>query len=141
MIKYFTRHLFFRYAISGLTSFSVNLGVLSFLYYLFHLYYIYASIVSFGAAFFVSLVLQKFWTFKDRNVEKVHLQIGKYLATSLFGLAINTLLLYILVDYFHAYVFLGQIFAGGITAFFTFFIFRDYVFNQISPELDLDNKN
>ena len=119
-----------RYVISGGTSAAVNLSTISLLYYVFHMYYILASIIAFMVAFFFSLVLHKFWTFGDRSMDGVHRQAGKYLANSLLGLAINTAILFVCVDIFHLYVYVGQIIAGILTASVTFFISRDYIFNQ-----------
>lgn len=135
-MKYFTKHLIIRYIISGGTSAFVNLSTLSILYYIFHLYYIFASIVAFSVAFFVSLVLHKFWTFKDHSMDGVRKQAGKYLGVSTFGLVLNTSILYICVDTVHMYVFVGQIVAGILTACVTFFISRDYVFNQNSIQIN-----
>ncbi len=129
-MKRFTKHILIRYIISGGTSAVVNLTTLSVLYYILGIYYLIASVFSFAVAFFVSLTLHKFWTFQDYSRVDMHLQIGKYLMSSVFGLSINTLLLYIFVDHFHFYVFLGQIFAGAITASITFFISRDIIFKK-----------
>ncbi len=129
-MKYFTKHLIVRYIISGGTSATVNLTVISLLYYVFHVYYILAGIAAFIVAFFVSLFLHKFWTFKDSSMDNVHKQAGKYLANSIFGLAVNTTVLYICVSGLHIYVFVSQIIAGILTACCTFFISRDYIFNQ-----------
>ena len=82
---------------------------LSILTLIFGVFYITASIVAFVIAFFFSLTLQKFWTFKDKSLNGLHWQTGKYLATSLFGLGINTFFLYIFVDHFNFYVFWAQI--------------------------------
>jgi putative flippase GtrA len=92
--------------------------------------------ISFAVSFFVSLILQKFWTFRDSSTHAMHLQAGKYLASSLFGLGINTLLLYILVDHFHLFVYIGQFIAGGLTASITFFISRDIVFQGEKVMID-----
>lgn len=128
-MKRFTKHLIVRYLISGGTSAGINLGLLSLLYYVFHIYYIYAAIVASVIAFFVSLFLHKFWTFQDFSKTDLHIQIGKYMANSLFGLVLNTFFLYVLVDYLHFYVYVGQIIAGGLVATITFFISRNLVFN------------
>lgn len=129
-MKRFTKHMIVRYIISGGTSAIVNLAVLSLLYYIFHVYYILAGVIAFCIAFFVSLILHKFWTFDDPSMDGAHKQAGKYLVASVFGLILNTFILYICVDVLHFYVFLGQIVAGGLTACVTFFISRDHVFNQ-----------
>lgn len=130
MIEKLTRHLAIRFILSGGISAFVNVGSLSIFYYVFGVYYITASMMAFVVAFFVSLILQKLWTFKDKSLGDMYWQTGKYLATSLFGLAINTFFLYIFVDYFNFYVFLAQICSGIITGTCTFFLSNDYVFNQ-----------
>jgi len=139
-MKRFTKHLVVRYLISGGTSAIVNLAILSLLYYVFDVYYILAGIIAFSVAFFVSLSLHKFWTFDDTSMVGAHKQAGKYLIVSLFGLAINTFILYVCVDILHLYVYIGQIVAGGLTACVTFFISRDHVFNQ-SKEINVSVLN
>lgn len=106
----------------------INLSVLSFLYYVQEVYYLYAAIIAFIVSFLFSLFLQKFWTFEDHSRENVHIQVGKYLLSSLFGLSLNTLFLYILVDHLHFFVYMGQIIAGGLVACVTFFISRKFIF-------------
>jgi len=135
-MKRLTKHLVVRYVIAGGTSAFINLAVLSYLYYIVGIHYLIAGIISFVISFMISLVLQKLWTFKDSSRDGIGLQIGKYLATSLFGLGLNTLLLYILVDHFHFFVYIGQIIAGGSTACVTFFLSRKYVFRSQMTMLD-----
>lgn len=130
MIKYFTKHLVFRYAISGSVSTFVDLLMLSLLYYVFNVYYIFASIAAFLMAFIASLILHKFWTFRNHCMDDFNKQAWKYLISSIFILLMNTYILYICVDTFHMYVILGQIVAGALTVGFAFFISRDHIFNQ-----------
>ncbi len=130
MIQHLTKHLLVRYAISGSMSASVNLLLFFLLFNISHVYYILSSIIAFVAAFLISLVLQKFWTFKDHSMDKFHHQVGRYLLTSLCGLVIDISILYICVEYFGMYAFLGQITAGLLTACCTFFMSRNFVFNR-----------
>ena len=130
MIHYFTRHLIIRYIISGGISATVNICLFSLLFYKFHIQYLLANALSFIVAFFVSLLLQKFWTFKDTNTENIHIQGLYYLMSSLFGLAINTLVLYICVDFFGFWKIPAVIVAGIATALCTFQISKKYIFNQ-----------
>lgn len=134
-MKRLTQHLIVRFIISGGTSAFVNIAILSLLYYVFHVYYLLASVIAFLISFIVSLVLQKFWTFQDHSMVDAHVQAGKYLATSLVGLGINTVILYVCVEHFHFYVFMGQLVAGTITACCTFFLSRNYVFNSAQTTL------
>ena len=130
MIEYFTRHLIVRYVISGGTAAFVNLSIFSVCYYIFHIHYIVASIIAFIIAFFVSLILQKFWTFRDSSTNNIHIQGLMYLFSSLFGLLVNTFILYACVDYFGMAPLAGQIIAGVGTALCTFFISSNYIFKK-----------
>jgi putative flippase GtrA len=129
-MKYLTRHMIVRYIVSGGTSAGVNLATLFVLNTLLHVYYITASILAFIIAFFVSLLLHKYWTFEDRRTEGVHIQAGMYLLSSLFGLLLNTIILYVCVEYIHTPVLVGQVIAGGLVACVTFFISRDIIFTN-----------
>lgn len=86
--------------------------------------------MAFSVAFFVSLFLQKFWTFRDHSTENMHIQGMYYLLNSLLGLAINTTVLYVCVDYLKFIPIVGVIIAGICTALVTFQISSRYVFNN-----------
>jgi putative flippase GtrA/ADP-heptose:LPS heptosyltransferase len=131
LIQYFTRHRIVRYIISGGTSAVINLVVFYVLNLEIGVYYITASILSFAAAFFVSFTLQKFWTFKSHETE-THKQMIMYLGNSLFGLGLNTSILFICVHFLQILPLFGQIIAGALTAFCTFQISRNFVF-RCSP--------
>jgi putative flippase GtrA len=130
MIKVFTKHLLVRYIISGGTSATVNLSIFALFFYVFQIHYIVSNVIAFSVAFGVSLVLQKFWTFRDHSTDNIHIQGLLYLFNSLFGLVINTTVLYICVDFFGVMPIIGVIIAGISTALCTFQISRRYVFNQ-----------
>ena len=140
-MKRFTKHLIVRYLIAGGTSAMINLGILSLLYYVYEVYYLHAAIIASVIAFFISLTLHKLWTFEDYTSNDMHIQIGKYMVTSLIGLGLNTLFLYILVDYFHFFVYLSQIIAGGSVASITFFISRGFVFTGKKDMFSFEEPN
>lgn len=129
-VEKFNKHTIIRYLIGGGTSAFVNLSIFTFLYYFFQIHYIVSSIIAFAIAFFVSLTFHKFWTFRDHSTDKIHVQGFLYLLSSLFGLSINTLILYACVDYFHLVPLVGQVIAGGLTACCTFFISKFYIFTH-----------
>src|SRR5680860_188767 len=108
IIRYFTKQVVIRYLIAGGTSGVVDL-----------------------VAFFVSFLSHKFWTFKNYRKE-TRKQIIMYLFSSVFGLFLNTILMYIFVDYFHLQVILSQIIVGLLVACVNFFTLRNIVFNYIS---------
>ncbi len=132
MIKKFIQHTIVRYIIGGGTSAVINLFVFYVCNSVFHIHYLVASVIAFIIAFFVSLSFHKFWTFRDHSTDNLHTQGFLYLLNSLFGLGLNTLILYICVHYFSLLPLIGQIIAGALTAFCTFFISKHFVFKTKS---------
>ena len=120
----------FKYIVSGGSAACVNLGVLYLLTEYAGVHYLQSAILSFIAAFFVSFLLQKFWTFNNSEKEQMHLQMVAYLAVSLVNLGIYTLMFYLLVEYLHLWYFLSAILAGGLIAVSSFFIYRHLIFKH-----------
>jgi putative flippase GtrA len=130
MIKKLTQHQIVRYLIGGSTSAVVNLLVLYFFNSVLGIYYLTASILAFCIAFFVSWAFHKFWTFREHSMDNAHTQGALYLLSSLFGLSLNTLILFVSVDIVHLPVLFGQIIAGGLVACCTFFISKHFIFKK-----------
>ncbi|MBA3733310.1 GtrA family protein [Patescibacteria group bacterium] len=131
LFKLFTSHVVVRFIIAGGTSAVVDLGLL----YVFNSrlgwHYLVSAVLAFIGAFGVSFTLHKFWTFQSHN-ERTDKQALLYLGTSLFGLSLNTMLMYLFVDYFHIQVLISQFFVGIMVAFSSFFISRNFVFKYKS---------
>ncbi len=121
------KHVALRYLMSGGTAGVTDLAVLYLFHNIFSVYYLLSAIIAFILAFCVSFTLHKFWTFKSHEQE-THKQIVMYLGTSLLGLTLNTLLMYLFVDYLHVRVILSQIIVGLFVACCTFFVSRNIVF-------------
>jgi putative flippase GtrA len=130
MIEKATQYTIVRYLVGGSTSAIVNLAIFYILNSVIGVHYIVSSVVAFVVAFFVSLAFHKFWTFRDHSTENIHIQGFMYFLSSIFGLGLNTLILYLCVDYFGLLPLLGQIIAGGLTACCTFFISKHLIFNR-----------
>jgi putative flippase GtrA len=130
IIKFLIEHIFIRYVISGGTSASVNLAVLYIFKYKLHFYYLTASRIAFIVGFFVSLILHKFFTFRDHSTENIHKQTAMYLMSSLFGLSLNTTLMYVFVDILNIWIMFSQVLAGILVASCTFFISKHIVFKK-----------
>jgi putative flippase GtrA len=124
------RARFFRYLAAGGTAAFVDLGLLYLLTESFGLHYLFSAILAFIVAFFVSFFLQKFWTFQDNSVEKVHTQVAVYFITAIASLALNTLLMYLFVEWLHLWYMSAQFLASGLLACVTFFISRDFIFSR-----------
>lgn len=135
MIEKITGFTIVRYLIGGSTSALVNLSTFYVLNSLKGIHYITSSVIAFMAAFFVSLFFHKFWTFRDHSTENMHIQGFYYLLNSLFGLALNTLILYICVSHFGLLPLVGQVIAGLLTACCTFFISKNLIFSKSEVEI------
>jgi len=117
-----------RFVISGGTATAVNLGALFLLTHVFGLWYLTSSVIAFMVAFFVSFSLQKFWTFEDASRARLRSQAAIYLIVILIGLAINTTLLYVLVEMAHLHYLVAQLISGVFIAVMNYFSYKHLVF-------------
>ena len=108
----------------------VNLVLLYIFTDIFKIWYLFSSILAFCVAFFVSFFLQKYWTFRDRDQEKIYRQMGLYLAVALTNLGLNTLLMYLSVDLFKIWYLLAQVFVTAVIAVESFLIYKFFIFNR-----------
>jgi putative flippase GtrA len=118
-----------RYIISGGTASAVDLGIIYFLTETVKIWYLFSSILGFFVAFIVSFLLQKHWTFRDTRKNGAGKQALSYFAISIANLALNTTLLYILVDVFHLWYMLAQFITLGLIAISSFFLYKLFIFN------------
>lgn len=118
----------FKYLVSGGSAAAVSLGTLYLLTEYAHFHYLLSAILAFIVAFFVSFLLQKFWTFQNKGREDMHVQLAAFLLVSLGNLALNTLLIYTFVEVFHLWYLLAAFISGGFIAVESFFIYRYVIF-------------
>lgn len=119
-----------RYLIAGSIAAAVNLGTLYFFTDILDVWYLFSSVLSFLVTFFVSFALQKFWTFRDKETKGIHTQGLLYFALALANLAVNSALLFFFVEVLRIWYLLSQVFAAGLIATATFFIYRNFIFKR-----------
>jgi len=131
-----------KYIISGSTAAATDLILLYFLTDILKIYYLLSASIAFIIAFFVSFYLQKFWTFRDNNKEKIYKQMSLYFVVGVTNLGINTGGMYILVDRFKIMYILAQILMGGVIAIGSFLIYRFIIFkrHRVKQEVSSDGK-
>jgi putative flippase GtrA len=117
-----------RYIVSGGTATASNFVVLYTFTEFLHIWYLTSSIFALLMGFAVSFILQKFWTFQNAGLERVHIQLPLHIALSLFNIAANTVLLYGFVQYLHVWYLLAQFINAILLACMNFFIYRAYIF-------------
>ncbi|PIY96692.1 MAG: glycosyl transferase family 2 [Candidatus Kerfeldbacteria bacterium CG_4_10_14_0_8_um_filter_42_10] len=81
--------------------------------------YLLANFVSFSFAATSSYIMNKTWTFRDKN-KKIHIQYPKFLLVSIVGLLLNEITLYFIVSHLAIYDILGKIAASGVAMFWNF---------------------
>jgi len=129
-IGIFKRNILLRYFVAGFTAAFTNIFLLYVFTEFLKIWYVYSSALSFIVALFISFILQKFWTFADKEITKAHRQFIRYFLVGIFGVLLNTLLIYIFVEFLGVWYILGQIFTGVIIAVINFFLYKMLIFKK-----------
>ncbi|HEY4511363.1 MAG TPA: GtrA family protein [Candidatus Paceibacterota bacterium] len=124
----FTHRRKIKYVIAGGTAAVVDVGFLYVFTDVLDIWYITSAIIAFVFAFCISFTLQKFWTFRDDRTTDMHIQVGKYFLVALVNLALNTALMYVLVDRFGIWYILSQIIIGLSIAVGSYFVYKKIIF-------------
>jgi len=119
-----------RFIIAGTIGAVTDLFLLWLLTTVLGVWYLASAVVAFILSFVVSFFLQKIWTFKNREVERIHVQAGAYLLVTLCNLGINTGLVYVFVQYLSIHYLFAQVIASVIIACESFFVYREIVFKR-----------
>ncbi len=132
------RFIVSRYLIGGACGAATNIFSLFLLVEVFSVWYLQAAVWSFLIAWLVSFLLQKYWIFQNYLTENgvLQKQATLFFVVSLFNLELNTLLIYIFVDFFQLWYLLAQMFSSALIAISSFFIYKHFVFQQqtIAPQ-------
>lgn len=118
-----------RFLISGGTSAVTNLSILFVLTHWYGMWYLYSSIIAASVATIVSFVLQKLWTFQNFSTA-VHKQFPLHVTLGLVNIAVNTALLYMLVEYIGIWYLIAQVMSGVFLAFVNYFTYKKYIFRN-----------
>jgi len=121
-----------RFLVSGCTAASVDFCVLFCLSHYLGIHYLVSSGVAFVVAAGVGFTLQKFWTFRDVSLIRVHRQAVQYLGLGLANLGINTFFMFLLVEKFQLWYMFSQVIVCGILACNNFMIYNIRIFKKES---------
>ena len=128
--KYPTHTKIVRFLISGGTATFTNIALLYVFTDIFRIWYILSAIMAFIIAFVVSFTLQKFWTFQDMSKEGMHRQAIIYFTAGAINLGLNTVLLYVFVEYLGSHYLLSQIIISAFIAIENYFIYQFLIFKR-----------
>jgi putative flippase GtrA len=102
---------FIKFAMVGVVNTLVHLIVLFILVEYFSVYYILASVVAFLLAVTNSFFLNTLWTFRKKYSFMSKLSWGKFTLIGIIAILINTILLYVLTDFFSLWYMYSQVIA------------------------------
>mgnify|MGYP001566205052 CR=1 FL=1 len=134
---YLMNHRVSRFIFSGGMAAFTNLATLFVLVHFFHVWYLMAAVISFIVSVYVSFMMQKFFTFNDQNKSKTRKQATFYLGFQIFNLSLNTLFMYIGVNFLHIQYLIAQVLIAVVMAIYNFFVYKYLVF---TPD-DVYNEN
>lgn len=128
MLKIINKNRIIRYIFSGGIAVFANLIILFILTKYLHLFYLISAIIAFCSGILVSYSMQKFWTFKDYQMDNMPFQFYIFLRYSIMILCLNTILMYLSVDVFGLWYMFSQIIITIITSFINYLYFSRIVF-------------
>ena len=127
-----------RYIISGIISILVNLLVIYLMTDIFKLWYIFSAIIASVFSFVVAFTLQKYWTFKDNDNNRIAHQVTWYLIVIIINLLLNIVILYLLVDLFGFWYLGSQMAALVVMAGVGFFLNKNITFKDTKQAFPKD---
>lgn len=119
-----------KFVISGGCAAFTQLALLWFFTEKFHIWYEFSLLLAFIFAFFVSFLLQKFWTFQDKSTERVHHQALTYFGVLLINLALNAVLLYLFVEKMHVWYVFAQVIIEVLLAALSYLTYKFLIFKK-----------
>ncbi len=121
-----------RYLCAGTTAAGANLLILFVLVHYFGVHYLSASVLGVLGSMAFGFALQKFWTFKDQVVHRMHFQFLGYISISGMNLIINTGLMYLFVSKLGIWYLAAQVMAGAVIAITGYIGYQRFVFKAVS---------
>ena len=91
-----------------------------------------ANAIGFTTAASTNYYLNRIWTFESTN-PRIGLEYAEFFIISLIGLAINTLILWLLVSKFRMNFYIAKIFAIAVVTVWNFFANLLITFNTENP--------
>lgn len=108
-----------KFGIVGVLAFIVDTSILYILTEYFHLYYLISSIISFLASLVVNYILSIYWVF-DVTKKQTLKDVILFTIFSTIGLGINSLVMYLSVEFANIYYMIGKLIATFIVMIWNF---------------------
>lgn len=119
-----------KYIFGGGIATLVDFAALFFFTSVLHFWYLLSAVIAFIISFCVSFIFSKFWTFADRSHGHWGPQATLYLIITSINLALNTLLMYVFVDFVHLHYMMAQFITSALLACESYFAYQIFVFKK-----------
>jgi len=119
-----------RFVCSGAIGISVNLGTLHLLAGVFGYHYLISSIIAVSISTVVGFLLQKYWTFAERSVEKAGEQFALYVVVAVTNIGVNTLIVFLLSGVYGFHYLFAQFVGAGVVATMSYLIYKGLIFRS-----------
>lgn len=129
-----------KFVLAGCVSGGSDLVFLFILHGLLKLDIVLATSIAFILSFGISFTLQKFWTFRNYNQDKMVGQLSLYILFAFVGLNLNGLLMHILVNGYDIWYILAQLMVNLAIAFFNFLTYKFIIFRSSRHEINCEEK-
>ncbi|MEK7156052.1 MAG: GtrA family protein, partial [Patescibacteria group bacterium] len=93
-------------------------------------WYITSAIVAFVAYYCVNFLSQKFWTFKNRDRKGLNQQLAKFTAMAIGNWILNTVLLYLMVEYLGMWYLFAQAILTIVVSTIAYVLFKHWIFRN-----------
>ena len=132
LLRYIKKHkIGIKYLLSGLLAAIIQLGLLYLLTDVVGLLYIASSMTAFVVGVVLAFVMQKFWTFRDKEFGVIFRQFGLYGGVAAVNFFLNPILLAFLVEVFDIWYLLAQVFVSIILAVVSFSVHTTITFRRM----------
>lgn len=105
-----------------------------FFLFLFHGYFglgiIFSTSLAFMLSFALSFSLQKVWTFRNQDKDKLIHQLSIYFSNAFLDLNINALMMHVLVNRFGVWYLFAQLAVNATIGSLNFFVYKFVIFRK-----------
>lgn len=122
-----TRHRCVRFLVAGGTSATITVGTVFVLTTFYHVWYVMATAAGFIFAVCVNFALQKWWTFRERDIAKVHTQSVHFFVVNGINFFLNGLLVVFFVEHVGLWPVAAQVCSAVVLAVESFIAYT-YIF-------------
>jgi len=123
-----------KYIIAGSIAAFIQLSFLYILTHFIGFWYVTSTTIAFVFSFFTSFILQKFWTFRDSNLERMKKQFAIFIVLGVVNFLLNPILLYAIVEWINIWYMFAQVIVGILLAFGNFIINKFITFKKAIEE-------